>query len=75
MGGCVLIKAALSRTWFDKIVLSAPMIDLASKHLPRGFIKGLAYFMKSVGMGGLQVPGQGSGRFRELGVPQQSLHQ
>ena len=31
MGACVLIQAAMTRTWFEKIVVTAPLVDIASQ--------------------------------------------
>ncbi len=69
MGACVLIQAALTRTWFEKIVLSAPMLEHASEHFPHGLVKALANLMKAMGLGGLQVPGQGSAGFINWDFP------
>ncbi len=69
MGSCVLIQAALTRTWFEKIVLSAPMLDIASEHMPRGFVKLTANLMKGLGLGGMQVPGQSSVGFTNWDFP------
>ncbi|MEM7425873.1 MAG: alpha/beta hydrolase [Pseudomonadota bacterium] len=69
MGGCVLVRAALTRTWFEKIVLSAPMLDLANEHVPRKLVKSAANAMKAMGLGGMQVPGQGSAGFVNWDFP------
>jgi len=56
MGGCILIRAAYQgRRWFDRIVLSAPMIDL-----PRAAFSGLAgpalRFLRLIGRGSAYIP-------------------
>ncbi len=57
MGGAVMLRVAYARRrWFDRIVLSAPMIDLPgfSTKLPtRMLVRGLRW----LGLGGRYVPG------------------
>jgi len=57
MGGAVMLRIAYAgKRWFDRIVLSAPMIDLPGRlnTLPvRVFLK----FLRLVGQGGRFVPG------------------
>lgn len=57
MGGAVLLRVAhAGKRWFDRIVLSAPMIDLpgyATKLPTRALVRTLRY----LGMGGNYVPG------------------
>lgn len=59
MGGAVLLRMAhAGKRWFDRIVLSAPMIDLpgASTSVPvRMLIRTMRYF----GLGGRYIPGGG----------------
>lgn len=57
MGGAVMLRVARSgRRWFDRIVLSAPMIDLPgyATRLPTRL---LVRAMRFAGMGGNYVPG------------------
>jgi lysophospholipase len=57
MGGAILIEAAHDgRTWFDRMVLSAPMIALAQVR-STGLIRPLAAALSLAGMGGSTVPG------------------
>ncbi|KAF0119574.1 MAG: lysophospholipase [Xanthobacteraceae bacterium] len=57
MGGAILIEAAHGgRTWFDRIVLSAPMIALAQVRSP-SLVRLLAAALSLAGMGGSTVPG------------------
>jgi lysophospholipase len=60
MGGAVMLRLAhAGKRWFDRIVLSAPMIDLPgfSTKLPtRILVRGLRW----LGFGGRYVPGGGS---------------
>ncbi len=60
MGGNILIRSARTKVcWFDRIILSGPMIDihreLASKSMLRGFIEALVL----LGLGDLYIPGGG----------------
>ncbi len=57
MGGAVLIEAAHGgRTWFDRMVLSAPMVALAQVRSP-SLIRPLATALSLAGMSGSIVPG------------------
>ena len=57
MGGAVLLRVAHSgKRWFDRMVLSAPMIDLPGRRtsfVPRVLLK----MMRLAGQGGRYVPG------------------
>jgi lysophospholipase len=57
MGGAVLLRVAHSgKRWFDRMVLSAPMIDLPGRRtsfVPRALLK----MMRLAGQGGRYVPG------------------
>lgn len=60
MGGAVMLRMARRGTrWFDRMVLAAPMIDLAGKvtSLP---VRMLARVLRLVGQGGRYVPGGSS---------------
>jgi lysophospholipase len=60
MGGTVLIRAAYrGRRWFDRMVLSAPMISLAGPGGSRG-AKITARTLRYLGMGGAYIPGGGA---------------
>lgn len=58
MGGHILLRSAITKVcWFDRIILSAPMIDIAQDltHSPL-----LRYFIEAqvlVGLGDLYIPG------------------
>jgi lysophospholipase len=59
MGASVLLRAAYkNRRWFDRIVLTAPMIDLEMVSMPR-LARVMAQMMRVVGMGSSYVPGGG----------------
>ena len=65
MGGAVMIRAAAQgHRWFDRIVLSAPMIELTGVQLPAlsRFTLGL---MRGFGMGRAYIPG-GNGAIDHL---------
>jgi lysophospholipase len=59
MGGAVLLRLAhAGKRWFDRMVLSAPMIDLPGRRtsfMPRALLK----MMRLAGQGGRYVPGGG----------------
>jgi lysophospholipase len=60
MGGTVLLRAAYrGRRWFDRMVLSAPMIALAGPAASRG-AKMTARTLRYLGMGGAYIPGGGA---------------
>jgi lysophospholipase len=57
MGGAVLLRAAhAGRRWFDRIVLSAPMIDLPGR-LTSFPVRALLHAMRLCGQGGRYIPG------------------
>ena len=59
MGAAVLIRSVQhGRQWFDRIVLSAPMIKLVRAAGTR-YARGTARFLRLVGMGSRYVPGGG----------------
>ncbi|MGB3864415.1 MAG: alpha/beta hydrolase [Xanthobacteraceae bacterium] len=57
MGGAVMLRIAhAGRRWFDRIVLSAPMIDLPGRTTAWP-VRTLLRAMRLIGMGGNYVPG------------------
>jgi len=57
MGGAVLIRSASQgRRWFDRIVLSAPMIGLIGVRMPR-IAKFSVGVLRAVGLGNAYIPG------------------
>jgi lysophospholipase len=59
MGASILIRAAARRgRWFERMVLSAPMIKLANIPL-RAAAPGIMRVMRLAGLGGAYVPGGG----------------
>src|ERR1700709_455947 len=74
MGGAVMLRVAhAGKRWFDRMVLSAPMIDLPGRRtsfLPRALLR----VMRLAGQGGRYVPGgsdalTGSGTFINKPLP------
>jgi lysophospholipase len=60
MGGAILIRAAFQgHRWFDRIVLSAPMIELTGVRLPF-LVKRVVTLMRFAGLGPTYVPGGAS---------------
>src|SRR5262249_61883846 len=59
MGANVLLRAAYrGRRWFDRMVLTSPMIVLAGRAASRG-AKITARTLRYLGMGGAYIPGGG----------------
>ncbi len=69
MGGNILINAALKRNWFEKVVVTAPLIDLAGDGLPRGGVKLAATFAKAMGFGRNQLPVPSAAGFSSWDFP------
>lgn len=69
MGGNVLINAAIKRNWFEKVVVTSPLIDLAGDGLPRGLMKLAATFAKAMGFSRSQVPAPSGGGFAAWDFP------
>ncbi len=69
MGGNILIRAACMRDcWFDRIVLTAPMVGLAGPASSLGLTSAVSQLAVFFGLGDLYVPGgsnavAGTGRF------------
>jgi len=60
MGASVLIRAAFkNRRWFDRVVLSAPMIDLNLIGMPR-VARATALITRLLGLGSAYIPGGGA---------------
>jgi lysophospholipase len=73
MGAAVLIRAAhQGRRWFDRIVLSAPMIDLPGAPGSR-FARRTAQVMRLMGAGASYVPGGGGTAINTLPFPGNNL--
>ena len=73
MGAAVLIRAAhQGRRWFDRIVLSGPMIDLAGAAGSR-FARASAQVMRLLGAGASYVPGVGGTAINTLPFPGNNL--
>jgi lysophospholipase len=66
MGGAILLRACHSgRRWFDRVVLSAPLIALPAGSFSR-FARPAALVMRLLGRGGGYIPG-GSARSADAG--------
>ncbi|TMJ06034.1 MAG: alpha/beta hydrolase [Alphaproteobacteria bacterium] len=73
MGSAVLIRSASQgRRWFDRIVLSAPMIKL-SRAAGLRLARGSAQFMRLLGLGSSYVPGGGGTAINTLPFPGNKL--
>jgi lysophospholipase len=73
MGGAVLIRAAQhGRRWFDRIVVTAPMIGLSGAS-GTPFARGSAQFLRLIGAGGSYIPGGGGTAINTLPFPGNNL--
>jgi lysophospholipase len=60
MGASILIRAAYrNRRWFDRVILSAPMINLNLIGMPR-LARATIHWMRLMGMGSSYIPGGGA---------------
>lgn len=57
-GGLVLLRALTKRTWFERAVLSAPLIGVDTGFWPLSVVRLLCAVAPKVGMGRLFLPGQ-----------------
>jgi lysophospholipase len=66
MGGHILLRSALTKVcWFDRLILAAPMIDIAQEMVRQPFLRLFIEGLVLVGLGDLFIPG-GRGRPWEL---------
>lgn len=57
MGGCILFHAVLrDPRLFDRVVTTAPMLELGDLGMPHRFARGLASFLTYLGLGEMFVP-------------------
>jgi lysophospholipase len=60
MGGHILLRSALSKMcWFDRIILSAPMIDVAREIVNAPALRYLVEAQALIGLGDAFIPGGG----------------
>lgn len=57
-GGLVLLRALRRRTWFEKAVLSAPLMGVEIGIWPMPVVRTLCWLLPKVGLGRLFLPGQ-----------------
>jgi lysophospholipase len=58
MGGTVLLKAATMRgCWFSRMVLTAPMLEIAGLPMPPAAVSGITTGLSLCGLGRIAVPG------------------
>jgi lysophospholipase len=57
-GATVILRALRTRNWFERVVLSAPLIDIAPVALPRPFVRLAARLMVLLGLSRLYLPGR-----------------
>jgi lysophospholipase len=57
-GATILLRALRKRNWFERAVLSAPLIDIAPVALPRRLVRVVTRLMVWTGLARLYLPGQ-----------------
>lgn len=57
-GGLVLLRALTKRTWFERVVLSAPLIGVDTGFWPAPLVRLLCAITPKIGLGRLFLPGQ-----------------
>ncbi len=58
-GGLVLLRALERRTWFEKAVLSAPLVGVDAGFWPMPLVRLMCWSLPKIGLGRLFLPGQG----------------
>ena len=72
-GGLVVLRALTTRNWFQRVVLSSPLIDLAPMSQPRPVVRALAKAAVWCGLGRILVPGQPRRPLRQEDFPDNRL--
>lgn len=57
-GGLILLRALIKRTWFERAVLSAPLIGVDTGLWPLSLVRLMCALAPKVGLGRLFLPGQ-----------------
>lgn len=57
-GGLILLQALTRRTWFERAVLSAPLLGVDVGVWPLPLVRFLCWFLPKAGLGRLFLPGQ-----------------
>jgi lysophospholipase len=58
-GGLILLRALTRRTWFERAVLSAPLLGVEIGVWPMPLVRVLCWLLPKTGLGRLFLPGQG----------------
>lgn len=56
MGANIILRSLETRTWFSKVVATAPLIGLRQKDVPWGLVRALARLFSTIGLGRMTVP-------------------
>ena len=69
MGGTILLHYAAARrpVWFDRMVLTAPMLQLPVRPVPTVLLRGFVRLVCALGLKKLSVPGSREVRYEESG--------
>jgi lysophospholipase len=62
-GGLPLVKALVRRHWFERVILTAPLLALASPTIPWKLVHFLVGTVSALGFGGLALPGRSARSF------------
>ncbi len=75
MGGTILLHYAAARrpVWFDRMVLTAPMLKLSARPVPAVLLRGLVRLACVLGLKRLSVPGSREVRYEESGFEDNDL--
>ena len=65
-GGHILMRSLVTHTWFEQVVMTAPLIDIGKRFWPRPVITLVTRLAVVLGLGRIFVPGEG----RRLLTPQ-----
>lgn len=57
MGGNIVLRVAAKRSWFTRIVVLAPLVDIAPRMTPRWLIRWSAHLFNFLGFGEVFIPG------------------
>ncbi|MBL8907255.1 MAG: alpha/beta hydrolase [Rhizobiales bacterium] len=72
-GGLIVLRALKRRIWFERAILSAPLLGLRRGGWPRFAVRVLPTLMTALGLGSLFVPGQARRPLRAEDFPDNNL--
>jgi lysophospholipase len=72
-GGLILLRALTRRTWFERAVLSAPLLGAEIGIWPMPLVRLLCWLLPKAGLGRLFLPGQGKRPLAQQNFPGNNL--